>query len=153
MKLYFTISFLLIFTVGVSQNNWTLIYENDAEGNAVYGNLEELILAIQQGEVVRIYYNSKKDQSTHYVEHSTTVRFCTIMNSPKGKFVAAQIDPITGQIPDFEEETVLLKENLEWSMIATTNGKNNTITRNTISGEILNNQIRHWGTKWFIKMK
>ncbi len=154
MKLYIIISFLVFSAVGFSQDGWKLIYENDAEGNPVNGDLEELILAIRNGEMVRIYYNSKKAKhSNTYVEHTALVKFFTIMNSPQGRFVTAQIDPIIGQIPDFEEEKVVLKENLEWSLIASTNGKNDTMTRNLISGEIVGHQIRKWGTKWFIENK
>ncbi|SHG70582.1 hypothetical protein [Flagellimonas flava] len=152
MRLLFTFSFLLISTLGFSQNAWKLIYENDAEGSALHGKLDELISAIQNGASIRIYYNSKKSiDSDTYVEHTALVKFFTIMNSPKGQFVTAQIDPIVGQIPNFEEETMTLKENLEWSLIASTNGKNDTMTRNVITGEIISHEVRNWGTKWFVE--
>ncbi|UJH67800.1 hypothetical protein [Allomuricauda sp. SCSIO 65647] len=154
MKPYFIISFLLISTTVFSQDNWALVYENDAEGTAVGGSLAELILAIQNGETVRLYYNSMTpDHSDTYVEHTVLAKFITIMNSQHGRFVTAQIDPIVGQIPDFEGKQVLLKENLEWSLIASTNGKNDTMTRNVITGEIVSHQIRRWGTKWFVEKK
>lgn len=73
------------------------------------------------------------------------------MNSPKGQFVTGQIDPIVGQLPDFDKEQVLLKENLEWSLIALTNDNNDTMTRNVITGEITNHEIRNWGTKWYVE--
>ena len=72
------------------------------------------------------------------------------MNSPDGQFVTGQIDPIVGQIPRFAEGRVLLKENLEWSLIAATTGNNDTMTRNIITGEIVSHSIVKWGTKWFI---
>ena len=73
------------------------------------------------------------------------------MNSPNGRFVTAQIDPIVGQRPDFNKELVLLKENLEWTLIASTTGKNDTMTRNIIDGTIVDHRILLWGTKWFVK--
>ncbi|BFP40266.1 hypothetical protein FGF1_11110 [Flavobacteriaceae bacterium GF1] len=154
MKTFPILLFLLLFTAGFSQTGWKLVYENDAEGKTVNGDLDELVLAIQHGEPVRIYYNSKKpnDPDT-YVEHTALVKFFTILNSPEGRFVTAQIDPIVGQIPLFDQGHVLLKENLEWSLIASTNGKNDTMTRNVITGEIVGHQIRSWGTKWFVEKK
>ncbi len=154
MKLFFSLSFLLISLIGFSQENWTLIYENDAEGNTVSGTLDELISVIRKGETVRIYFQmGRQNESNVYVEHTAQVQYFTIMNSPKGQWVTAQIDPIIGQIPDFEKEQVLLKENLEWSLIAATNGKNDTMTRNVITGEILGHQIHKWGTKWYVEKK
>lgn len=154
MRRFTILSFLLISMTGFSQNNWELIYENNAEGKAIFGKLDTLIYAIQNGETVRIYYNSKKDSDDDtYVEHTAMVKFFTIMNSPKGQFVTAQIDPIVGQIPNFEEETMSLKENLEWSLIASTNGKNDTMTRNVITGEVVSHGIRKWGTKWFVQQE
>ncbi len=154
MKLYFFITIVWISVSGFSQDNWTLIYENDANGTTLYGNLDNFISKIQNGETVRIYYNSMRPgNSDTYVEHTALVKFFTIMNGPKGKFVTAQIDPIVGQVPNFKEEEVVLKENLEWSLIASTTGKNDTMTRNVITGEIVNHEMRRWGTKWFIRKK
>lgn len=146
--------FLLISTATLAQGNWKLIYENDEKGNAVKGKLSELITAIRNGESIRLYFRmGRPDEPEIFVEHTALVKYITVMNSPKGQFVTAQIDPIVGQIPDFEKEQVLLKENLEWSLIASTNGKNDTMTRNVITGEIVGHRIYQWGTKWFVAKK
>ncbi|MEO0341476.1 MAG: hypothetical protein AAF242_19980 [Bacteroidota bacterium] len=110
-----------------AQSNWKLIYENDSKGNTVEGQLADLIQAIRDGEEIRIYWNSKAPgKEVIFVEHTTDAKFTTIMNSPAGQFVTAQIDPIMGQTPSFDEEQVILKENLQWTLIAHSNGKHRT---------------------------
>ena len=154
MRLILVCTFLLVSTMGFSQNNWRLIYENDAEGRPITGSLDALISAVQNGEMVRIYFKmGRVSEPDFFVEHTATAKYFTIMNSPKGRFVTAQIDPIVGQIPDFDKEQVLLKENLEWSLIASSNGQNDTMTRNVINGEIINHRIYRWGTRWFVQME
>ena len=133
-----------------AQHQWKLIYENDASGKAIYGELIDLIGAVQQGASIRIYYRSSGDST--FVEHTAMVKFSTILNSPKGRHVCAQIDPIIGQKPNFEEGIITLKENLEWSLIVSTTGKNDQMTRNVITGEVVNHSFRNWGTKWFVKV-
>ena len=140
---------LNLFSQERENNNWVLIYENDAGGNGLHGDLEDLINTIRNGKDVRIswYYQSPSDKKIK-VEHLANAKFITIMSD---QTVLAQIDPIVGQIPDFDSQQIILKENLEWSLIASTNGKNDQMTRNMITGEIVEHTIRNWGTKWFVK--
>lgn len=143
---------MFVSLIGVSQDTWVLLYENDAEGQPVLGKIDRLINAVRGGEAVRIYYNSQhsEDDDT-YVEHTTLAKFITIMNSPDGPFVTAQIDPIIGQTPNFKDQTVIQKENLEWSLIASTTGKQDHMMRNAITGEILGHSTSRWGVKWFVQ--
>ncbi len=150
MKKIFLIPLLLVFINQVQgQKNWKLIYENDADGNAIFGELNDLISAFQRAESIRIYF--KMGKGATFVEHTALVKFSTITNSPHGRFVTAQIDPIIGQIPDYEKGQVRLKENLEWALIASTTGQNDQMTRNTITGEIVDHTVRQWGTKWYVQ--
>ena len=57
MRILGTIVFLFFCNTIFSQNNWKLIYENDAEGNGLNGNLENLIASIHNGEQIRIYFS------------------------------------------------------------------------------------------------
>ncbi|MGB5818859.1 MAG: hypothetical protein WBG90_05190 [Saonia sp.] len=152
LKKYTFLTLLLFPFLILAQSNWTLIYENDSEGKAIRGELNELIAAIQDGEEIRIYFRmGRPNEPEIFVEHTALAKYITIMNSPEGRFVTAQIDPIVGQTPNFKEQHILLKENLEWSLIASTNGKNDTMTRNTITGEIISHVIHKWGTKWYVQ--
>lgn len=130
-------------------NTWNLIFENDAEGQAVQGSKDELIAAIRDGKSVRIaWFFQSANNAIVKVEHLADAKFLTILSD---KTVMAQIDPIIGQIPNFREEKILLKENLAWVLIASTNGKNDQMTRNMITGEISDHTIRKWSTKWYVK--
>jgi len=51
MKSLFTIIFLLISTFVFSQDNWKLIYENDAEGNTINGELGEQVTKKQKQQL------------------------------------------------------------------------------------------------------
>lgn len=135
----------------IAQKDWKLVYENDEAGKAVYGAIENLISHIREGRPVRIYYRMGGSKPTdRFVEHTVDAKFFTIMNSNGQTLVMAQIDPIVGQTPSFKEGTLTLKENLEWSLIVSTTGKNDQMTRNMITGEIVNHSTRKWGTKWFV---
>lgn len=149
---YLSILFLLCFySQSFAQGTWALVYENDAQGQAVQGQLEDLVAAVRDGKSVRIYYRSgTPGVSERFVEHTALVKFFTILNSPEGLEVMGQLDPIIGQTPDFREMHIAFKENLEWSMIASSTGKHDTMMRNVISGEVLGHEFRRWGIKWFV---
>lgn len=132
-----------------TNSKWTLIYENDEVGKVLQGSKENLIEAIRNGQEVRIsWLHESPVNPTRKVEHLANAKFMTIMSD---KTVFAQIDPIVGQSPDFDEQIITLKENLEWSMIASSSGLNDHMTRNLISGEIVSHGSSRWGIKWFIK--
>ena len=150
-----TCAVVLFFVLGTlinyAQQEWKLIYENDADGKNLQGEFNDLLDAVRGGKPVKIYYKMGRDSEPEvFVEHLTDAKFLTILNSPHGLAVTAQIDCIVGQTPMFEEKRILLKENLEWCLITSTSGVNDMLTRNTITGEILNHQVRRWGTKWFV---
>lgn len=151
MKGLFTLLiYFLVFTGADAQGSWELVYENDAQGNTIFGKLDDLVQAIRAGKSIRVHFiMGKEDTSETYVEHTALVKFTTVMNSPRGQFVTGQIDPIVGQVPDFVNQQVKLKENLEWSLIVSTTGKNDQMTRNVVTGEVVSHSVRNWGVKWF----
>ncbi len=151
MKFFALVICLFAFTNVSAQKDWKLVYENDEAGKAVYGEIENLISHIRDGRPIRMYYRMGGSKPTdRFVEHTADAKFFTIMNSNGKTLVMAQIDPIVGQTPSFEKGTLTLKENLEWSLIASTTGENDQMTRNVITGEVVNHSTRKWGTKWFV---
>jgi hypothetical protein len=138
-------------TTASAQDRWKLVYENDANGKAVQGNLGDLVEAIRAGKEVRIYFRmGRPDTPQTFAEHTTSVMFASIFNSPEGIFVTGQTTPIVGQTPDFKKQHVTLKENLEWSLIASTTGQNDHLTRNMVTGEIIFHGTGQWGTQWWV---
>ncbi|MEO9869127.1 hypothetical protein [Ekhidna sp.] len=136
--------FLVTSYQSFSQDNWELIYHNDDLGNSISGDLNSLIKAVESGEEIRIAWGSRSGRIKHLAEAS----FITVM---KDSIVFAQIDPIIGQTPNFENGEIAFKENLEWSFIGGSNGKMTTIMRNVVTGDILGRNVRKSSFKWFIK--
>ena len=81
------------------------------------------------------------------VEHLVEANYLTIMND---QTVLPQISPIMTQAPDFDAQHIVLTENIEMGLVASTTGKNNYIRRNSISGEIIDHKSGRRGYKWFI---
>lgn len=137
-----------------AQNDWYLVYEHDENGQPLQGNIQDLATAIRNGAAIRIYFKmGRSKESDFFVEHTTPIKFTSILNSPEGVVIFGQIDPIVGQIPSYQDSTMQLKENLEWSLIASTTGLNDQMTRNVITGKIVNHTTRRWGTKWYASLK
>jgi len=132
-----------------SDERWTLLYENDAEGNTINGDINHLITAVRAGQTIKVYWSSQRANDSHRkVEHIAVAKFLTVMSD---QTVMAQIDPIIGQTPDFAQQEILLKENLSWAMLASSNGKSDRIMRNLVTGEILSHSQRRSGFKWFVE--
>ncbi len=146
------LSLALCNSVAVAQSsykaNWVLIYENDEEGKRVQGSKDQLIKAIQDGEVVRIsWVHLISPDPLQKVEHLVEAAFLTIMND---ETVLAQIDPIMSQSPDFEGQHIVLTENVEMGLVVSTSGRNNYVRRNMITGEIIDRGSGKRAYKWFI---
>ena len=142
MKKLIVLSLLLICYCNAFSQSWKLIYENDAQGNQVNGKIEELISAIKDGQEIRVAWGNK------YVYHIADAAFITIMTD---SVVTAQIEPIYGQSPEFEGYSIQFKENLEWRLIAGSNGKSDAMTRNVITGEIVGHNARNRAFRWYAK--
>lgn len=138
---------LLICTIGYAQK-WTRVYQNDAEGKAVSGSIEELIGAIRGGFPIRIGWGSQSpNESKRKVEHIADAKFLTIMSD---ETVFAQIDPIIGQTPDFDRQFIELKEGSSWVLIAASNGKSDAMMTNTKTGEVLGHNQRARAIDWYM---
>lgn len=148
------LSLLILLFVSVSllaqgKSDWKLVYHNDKDGKTIEGKISDLIEAVRQGKEIRIYWSSqRKSDPSKKVEHFADAKFLTVLSDT---IVFAQIDPIIGQTPSFEKQTIQLKENLEWSLIAASNGKSDTMMRNVVTGEIIGHGQGKFGIKWFIK--
>lgn len=149
MKASLIILLLAISTQVLAQQNWTLIYHNNINGNAVEGNIDDLISGIRNGEEVRIaWWFQHPTVEKVKVEHLTDAAFLTIQSD---SIVLAQIRPIVGQAPDFNEGVIKLRENLEWVFIGGTNGKMDTIVRNVVTGEIVEHNLNNSAFRWYMK--
>ncbi|MEM1406136.1 MAG: hypothetical protein AAGG59_05135 [Bacteroidota bacterium] len=148
MKEIYTLLILICSSQLLAQN-WTMIYQNDENGKAISGDIEALKQAVRSGKEIRIGWGFQHpDEKKISVEHVADASFLTIQSD---SIVHAQIRPITGQTPNFNNGTIELKENLEWLFIGGTNGKMDRMTRNVITGEIINHKLTQNRFKWFVR--
>lgn len=152
MKNILLFSTIFVFSLNLwcqDQGPWELVYHNDKSGKTLAGDVQTLIADVRNGERIRIYwFFQHPTDKTIKVEHLTEAKFLTILSDA---VVLAQIDPIIGQSPDFDAQRIDLKENLEWSFIASSNGKCDTMTRNSTTGEIMDHKSRTYEVKWFVR--
>jgi hypothetical protein len=132
-------------------SNWRLVYANDEKGQKVGGDINELIRSVRDGEPIRIGWTieSLTDRNLK-VEHFANATFVTILAN---HVVFAQIDPIVGQTPSVKDQFIALKENVEWSFLASSLGANDSMNRNVVTGEIIDHQKFACGIKWFVERR
>lgn len=152
MRLFLSLCVYMCLTCTIAQpGEWDLIYHNGEDGSRRNGDLSQLINAVRAGEEIRVYWSHKNPQNKkRKVEHAAHLTFLTIQSD---SIVRGQIAPIAGQIPNFENYSMTLKENLEWVALLGTDGNNDHLTRNVITGEIIAHETGKWETKWFVKRK
>lgn len=84
--------------------DWKLLYKNDKNGNAVFGDKDELISYVRKGHPIKIGWASRRrNDTTKTVEHIVDAEFLTIAN---GNQIFAQIKPFLAQRPDLTSDTL-----------------------------------------------
>ena len=137
------------FASSFAQTTWELVYENDGEGKAISGDLDALKLAIQKGASIRIgWLHQRPTDPMRKVEHMADAQFITIMSDST---VFAQITPIIGQNPDFDQQSMTFRPTFEWTFLASTTGLHDVLTRDIFEQKIIGQRKRRWGIKWFVK--
>lgn len=87
-----------------STKDWKLVYRNDKNGKAVFGDKEELISIARKGHPLKIGWASRRrNDTTKSVEHIINAQFITIAN---GSELFAQVQPFLAQRPDLTSDTL-----------------------------------------------
>lgn len=142
LKVLFVFFFTLSFNGLSAQDSWRLVYHNNEDGEAVEGQISDLITAVKEGKEIRMAWWGRR------VYHLSDASFLTILTD---SVVFGQIKPIYGQTPEFTDYTITLKENLQWSMTGGTNGKSDAMMTNTATGEIAGHNARKRAFKWYVR--
>ncbi len=133
------------------QQEWRLVYHNDAEGNALYGSKETLMDAVRKGLPVRIGFGFRSSRdTTRSVEHVADAKFLTIMDNGE---VFAQIDPIIGQRPVRDGDTLKIRfrNSNKWVKIAGTNGYSTALMIDYLNDSLVNpGRDGRAGTLWYV---
>ncbi|MTB51282.1 hypothetical protein [Lewinella sp. W8] len=131
------------------ESGWMVVYAHDEHGRATEGSLAALRAAVKSGKEVRLRWkHTRSDKNAHSVEHFAEASFLTVLND---HHVLAQIEPIIGQTPNFREASITLKEQLQWSMLASTRGTHDTMMRNPATGELASHRPLALPMAWLIR--
>jgi hypothetical protein len=85
-----------------NQSNYQIIYEADANGKVISGNIGELLQAVQNGNPIRVGWTLKiqnGEGELKELEHWTDTKFLTIFDN----MVYAQINSIYEQMTNFKD--------------------------------------------------
>ena len=139
---------LLPLLLQAQETPWQVVYANDEDGNAIAGEISHLRAAVRLGYPIRVGWGYQRPNSESIsVEHVAEAQFLTIMSQ---EHVLAQITPILGQLPVFDESLIRYRENF-WMMIANTNGKATTATRDLETGKLINQEVSNRKFVWYVK--
>ena len=125
-------------------STWQMIYKNDQDGQALFGDKSKLIAAVRLGYPVRIGWGSTR------VEHVADADFLTIF---EGKEVFAQIRTIVGQTPRIDGDSLKIRfrVNNTWTKIAGTNGYSTGLMADHFKDTIVGGGTdRYSSTTWYV---
>ena len=130
---------------------WTLVYKNSHDGEALYGSKEELIYALRAGSPLRIGYGGhRQGDTTRSIEHIVDAQFISIANSEE---VFAQIPTMIGQDPDLNKKplTMAFHEDRKFSMIACTNGTTRSLSIDFKIDSLKTTNTSQRGFYWYVQ--
>lgn len=133
-----------------AKQGWQLVFRNTKGGKVVFGSKERLIEAVRAGYSVRVGWGGRRQtDTTKSVEHVAEAQFLTIANS---KEVFAQIQPIIGQHPGLEKDTIdiVFRENLQWILMVGTNGFSDRLTTERFQDSIRGHRSLPTEVSWFV---
>ncbi len=124
-------------------SGWQLVYKNDVDGKALFGDKTQLVDAVRLGYPIRIGWGSSR------IEHVATVDFLTIFN---GEEVFAQIKPIVGQRPQVSGDSLKIsfRTNNNWVKMAGTNGFSASLMTDYMQDTIVGGGERYTATTWYV---
>lgn len=126
-----------------SNSGWQKVYQNDASGEATFGDKQKLMDAVRLGYPVRIGWGSTR------VEHVADADFLTIFEGE----VFAQIRTIVGQAPVIEGDSVKVRFRTQnhWTKISGTNGYSTGFMTDYFEGAVVGGGIdRYTSTTWYV---
>ncbi|MEM9719160.1 MAG: hypothetical protein AAGA10_07935 [Bacteroidota bacterium] len=140
-------AFLLILYAcqpSTTEAGWQKVFQNDADGNVVFGNKSDLVDAVRLGYPIRIGWGSNR------VEHVADADFLTIF---QGEEVFAQIQTIVGQAPRMDGDSLKIRFRTQnhWTKIAGTNGYATAFMTDYFQDTLVGGGIdRYATTTWYV---
>lgn len=141
------LTLMLLFSCQIQKEDeagWRKVFQNDAEGKALFGDKLELMDAVRLGYPIRIGWGSSS------VEHVAEADFLTIF---EGEEVFAQIETIIGQAPTVEGDTLKIRFRTQnhWTKIAGTNGYSTGMMTDYFKDTLVGGGVdRYSSTTWYV---
>lgn len=142
--------FILFLLIGSCQTpkesnaGWQKVFQNDANGQVVFGDKSKLMDAVRLGYPVRIGWGSTR------IEHVADADFLTIF---QGEEVFAQIKSIVGQAPRIDGDSLKIRFRTQnhWTKIAGTNGYSTGLMTDYLQDTIVGGgSDRQTATTWYV---
>ena len=127
-----------------SNSGWQKVFQNDDNGQTVFGDKSKLLDAVRQGYPVRVGWGSNR------IEHVADADFLTIF---EGEEVFAQIKSIVGQAPRVDGDSLKIRFRAQnhWVNIAGTNGYSTSLMTDYFQDSIVGGGTdRYRATTWYV---
>ncbi|MEM8765788.1 MAG: hypothetical protein AAGD88_18375 [Bacteroidota bacterium] len=128
----------------IPESGWKMVYRNDENGTATFGDKAELLDAVRLGYPIRIGWGSNR------VEHVADADFLTIF---QGEEVFAQIRSIIGQAPRIDGDSLKIRFRTQnhWTKIAGTNGYSTGLMTDYMNDSLVGGGMdRYTATTWYV---
>ena len=127
-----------------SNAGWQKVFQNDSNGQTLFGDKSKLIDAVRLGYPIRIGWGGTR------VEHVADAYFLTIF---EGDEVFAQIESIIGQAPRIDGDSLKIRFRTQnhWAKIVGTNGYSTSFMTDYFQDTIVGGGLdRYSGTTWYV---
>jgi len=133
-----------------TQQNWTIIFKNDKNGNILLGSKGKLIDAIRKGASVRIGWGAKG--KNHRIEHLSNPIWLAVLDEQE---VMAHLGPQVLSIVDWEDLTSSYSDSSklveEWRVVITTKGTFDAVWYNRSAFQQIKRVPQRHLLTWFVK--
>lgn len=123
---------------------WQKVFQNEANGVAIFGDKSTLIDAVRLGYPIRVGWGSNR------VEHVADAEFLTIF---QGEEVFAQIKTIVGQAPRIDGDSLKIRFRTQnhWTKITGTNGYSTSFMTDYHQDTVVGGGMdRYSATTWYV---
>lgn len=150
LSMKYIIMFPLLCLSLLLSGQWEMIYENNAAGEAISGNKEQLIEAVRVGKELRIGWIYLDDESgKNRIEKFADIEVITIL---KGDEVFAQLRPMKSEFTKDKKDVIRFNGTVSVYLFSTTNQQLRYRLREGETGRGAESKLRSVDKiQWFVK--
>lgn len=147
-----TIILSVVFSCKTQYNNneVTVLYKNDKDGNTLLGSKNNIVNAIRKGADIKIGWQSVGKEKK--IEHLSNAIWLAVLNE---KEVVAYLDPQVFASIDWESLAASYNHNedldIEWRVVLTTSGNFDAVWYNRKTGSVIRRIPQKHEMTWFAR--